>query len=135
VTSANIIGKESNKVIVNPSISETNPMNVTNVIKKSGWEETLLEARKIIGISPILDSDIGEFYLDSGDLIRDTENAYKAIVEEFLQEEMKMTPDEIHELNIVKIERPRKKDSDQIYLHLEDTLSTNYLYRKMPSKK
>ena len=49
---------------------------------------------------------------------------------DFLEYELRMSKDEISNLNFLKITRLSKDDTDRIYVHLEDQTSSHYLYRK-----
>ena len=49
---------------------------------------------------------------------------------DFLQYELKMTSEEINDLGVIKITRPKKDDTEKIYIYFQDQNSAHYLFRK-----
>ena len=97
-----------------PSNSYTNAQNQApshTDIKK----DILTEAKKIIGIAPITKSDLN--HVANTHQCTTNEEVLKMAAMDFLQYELKMTTDEINALGVTKITRPKKDNTEKIYLH------------------
>ena len=49
---------------------------------------------------------------------------------DILQYELKMTSEEINDLGVTKITRPKKDNTEKIYIHCQDQNSAHYIFRK-----
>jgi len=94
--------------------------------KEDDKEDFLAEARNIIGIVPITDSDF-DHYLQQG---KDSEESLIAAVDDFLKLELKLNVEEIKDLGIHNITRPKKEETDSVYLHCKTEDWPRYLYCK-----
>lgn len=92
-------------------------------------EKVTMEAKKIVGISPISEDDIDRFLINQ-EYKADNELTEASTVREFLKLEIKMGNKEIGELKIVKIENQKKEEADRLYLHMKDEESVQYIYKK-----
>ena len=110
---------------------ENNTGTYADAVKKDPIEkvkeDTFKEARKIVGLLPITNSDI-KHYIKMG---KDEDIALLDAVNDFLKLEMKLSTEEIKDLKIKNITRPQKDEVDRVYLHLEDEEGSKYLYRKV----
>ena len=110
-----------------PSSSHTNAQNQApshTDIKR----DTLNEAKKIIGIAPITKSDLN--HVANTHQCTTNEEVLKMAAMDFLQYELKMTTDEINALGVTKITRPKKEDTEKMYLDCHDHKTAHYIFRK-----
>ena len=89
------------------------------------------EARKIVGIFPITNSDI-HHYISKG---KDNDTSILEAVNDFLKLELKLDEEKIKELKIMNVTRPQKEEADRLYLHLKEEEGAKYLYRKVAQVK
>ena len=83
-------------------------------------------ARKIIAITPITEEDLER----NSDPTISQNDLLLIAASEFLQEELEYTQEECRELDIIKVTRPRKPNTDRLYLHFATEKSAEYLQRR-----
>ena len=82
-------------------------------------------ARKIVGITPVSDDDIER---TSNPILPENEKLYFAAIE-FLHLELGYTEEQCHELDIIKVTRPRAPNTNKLYIHFGTEKSAEYLHR------
>ena len=88
--------------------------------------DILREAKKIVGISPVNDNDL-DYILSNG---ANVENVLNIAAQDFLTYELKFSKNEIEDLDITNITRPRSENSDTIYIHCKTEKAVQYIHRK-----
>lgn len=88
-------------------------------------EEVLTEAKKIIGLAPVTVQDLEHIFNNGVSKLDLLEKA----VSDFLKYELKLDDTEIQGLNLIKVTRPKKENSDHMYLHFSNRKASQYLYR------
>ena len=74
-----------------------------------------MEAKKIEGLMATTDSDI-DHYMKEG---YDKEQPMLAAFDYFSKLQLKLGVEEIKELGVMNIKRPKKDESDWIYIHMK----------------
>ena len=94
----------------NDDIKQTYAEAVKKDILKNNF---LTEARKIIGLIPIKNSDIGQHMKDGNDV----KVAMMAADDDFLHLELKMDDDEVRKLDTINITCPQKEETERVYIY------------------
>ena len=86
----------------------------TNIPHNTSNEEKVLdEAKKVIGLYPITDRDI-DYIISEGST---KHNALRIAALDFLKDELKITKEDIDYNDIIKVTRPKKVDSNRLFVH------------------
>ena len=114
---------------------EGNGTTYSDVIKKpattpiphniSKETKVLDEAKKVIGLYPITDRDI-DHIISEGSSKHD---ALRIAALEFLRDELKITKDDIDYNEIIKVTRPKKVDTNRLYIHFSSQEPATLLLR------
>ena len=109
-----------------PHIARTNEMDMEMQEKMDNTRADITRAaRKIVGITPVNDDDIER---TSNPILLESERLYFAAIE-FLHLELGYTEDQCHELDIIKVTRPRAPNTNKLYIHFGTEKSAEYLHR------
>ena len=107
-------------------ITKTNEMDLEMQEKLDNTRAQITRAaRKIVGITPIDEQDLER---TSNPILSEGDNLYFAAIE-FLHLELGYEMDECKELDILKVTRPRKPNTNRLYIHFATEKSAEYLHR------
>ena len=87
-----------------------------------------MEAKKIVSISPVNKSDLE--YIESNGEFNNKDEVIMVAAIDFLCDELKMSSDEINDLGITKVTRPKKEDTDHFHIYFSDQTSSQYTFKK-----
>ena len=113
-----------------PKTTPSNNFPPIHIETKHEITEVLTKTRKIVGLEPISDADLSDHYTDTGDNTIDECNAIKGAFNEFLSQELKMSPEEINDLGINNITRNKRENNIKVYIHLNEEEMSSYIFKK-----